>query len=254
MATAGQFGRTLARSGRLGLSETRYFGGRSISMGLLDSIIGAESGGDPNARNPNSSASGPSQFLDGTWIDTIAKHRPDLAASMSPQELIGLKSDPTLSRDMTAAYAADNAALLTKAGLPVTPGSQYLAHFAGPGGAVGLLNADPSTPAGAILGPAVVKANPFLANMTAGDVAAWAARKVGGAPAAPAPLAMGGPAPAAAAPAQPAPPPQAAPQQQTAASAPIAVPNYDAAPAPFALLPPRPRINLADAFAHIQRG
>ena len=34
---------------------------------LLDRIIGCESGGDPTARNPVSSASGILQFVDGTW-------------------------------------------------------------------------------------------------------------------------------------------------------------------------------------------
>lgn len=150
-------------------------------MGLIDSIIQAESGGNPNAKNPRSSASGPSQFIDSTWLSMLAEHRPDLVAGKSPEEILALKSDPQLSRDMTAAYAADNAGILSKAGLPVTPGSTYLAHFAGPQGAVGILNADPSMPVSAVLTPAAVKANPFLQGMTASDLRAWADRKVGGA-------------------------------------------------------------------------
>jgi hypothetical protein len=148
-------------------------------MGLIDSIIGAESGGNPNARNPNSSASGLGQFIDSTWLSTIRGARPDLAGK-SDQELLALKTDPQLSREMTEAYANQNQALLTKSGLPVTPGNTYLAHFAGPGGAVKVLQADPTVPVGDILGPAVVKANPFLAGMTAGDLQAWASKKVGG--------------------------------------------------------------------------
>lgn len=220
-------------------------------MALVDSIIGAESGGDPNARNPNSSASGAGQFIDLTWLDTIRAARPDLAAGKSDADLLALKSDPQLSRQMTDAYAAQNQGILSRAGLPVTPGTTYLAHFAGPGGAVGLLNADPSTPAGAILGPGVIKANPFLANMTAGDVANWASRKMGGQPA---PLAMGGPPQAAQA---PAPAPQQTPAQPAAApqyAAPSAPIQADPAPAPFALLPPRPKIDLAQVYAHLQRG
>src|SRR5690242_11717364 len=109
-------------------------------MALVDQIIGAESGGDPNARNPNSSASGVGQFIDSTWLSMLRKHRPDLADGQSDADLLALKSDPDLSRQMTAAYAADNAGILQHAGLAVTPGSTYLAHFAGPQGAVGILN------------------------------------------------------------------------------------------------------------------
>lgn len=212
-------------------------------MGLVDSIIGAESGGDPNARNPNSSASGAGQFLDGTWLDTIKGARPDLAQGKSDQELLALKSDPQLSQEMTAAYAAQNQATLSKAGVPVTPGSTYLAHFAGPGGAVKLLQADPNASAGDILGPAVVKANPFLAGMTAKDVQAWADRKMGGS--APQPQApQGAPAAPPGAPLnlipQQAPPifapqPQAAPQQQAAVPSPIdQIPAMQQAPIFFA--------------------
>src|SRR5581483_2792886 len=106
-------------------------------MGLIDQIISVESGGKSNAANPNSSAAGPGQFIDGTWLDMLARHRPDITGSRD--ELLALKNDPALSREMTAAYAGDNAGILSKAGLPVTAGTQYLAHFAGPQGAVGIL-------------------------------------------------------------------------------------------------------------------
>lgn len=149
-------------------------------MGLIDSIIGVESGGNPNATNPRSSASGLGQFIDSTWLSTIRSARPDLAQGKSDSELLALKTDPQLSREMTQAYADQNQALLTKAGVPVTPGNTYLAHFAGPGGAVKVLQADPTAPVGTILGDAAVKANPFLQGMTVGDLRAWADRKMGG--------------------------------------------------------------------------
>jgi hypothetical protein len=148
-------------------------------MSILEKIIGAESGGNPNARNPNSSATGAGQFLSGTWLDMMSRYRPDLTAGQSPDAILAMRTDPALSREMTARYADQNNQTLTNAGIPVTPGNTYLAHFAGPQGAVKVLQADPSTPAGDILGAAVVKANPFLASMTAGDLAAWAGRKMG---------------------------------------------------------------------------
>lgn len=217
-------------------------------MGLIDQIISVESGGK-NVSNPNSSAAGPGQFIDATWLDMLAKHRPDIAGSRD--ELLALKGDPALSKEMTAAYAGDNAGILSKAGHAVTPGTQYLAHFAGPQGAVGILNANPTTPAGAILGDRVVKANPFLANMSAGDLAAWADRKMGGKAA---PMSMAGPAqPAPAAAAPPgapmslAPPPPAAKQPafQIAGSGGVAGPNLaalTATPQLHNLLPARPNL------------
>ena len=147
-------------------------------MALVDSIISAESGGNAAARNPNSSASGLGQFLDATWVSMLAKHRPDIQGT--PEQLLALKNDPALSREMTAAYAADNGKILTGAGYEASPGNTYLAHFAGPQGAVKVLSADPNAPVSAILGAAAVKANPFLQGMTAADLQAWAARKMGG--------------------------------------------------------------------------
>jgi len=149
-------------------------------MSLVDQIIGVESGGNPNATNPNSSASGLGQFINSTWVSTLRQARPDLAEGKSDADLIALKSDPQLSREMTEAYANQNQAILSKAGVPVTPGTTYLAHFAGPGGAVKVLQADPNAPVESILGDAAVKANPFLRGMTASALQAWADKKMGG--------------------------------------------------------------------------
>lgn len=167
-------------------------------MAYEDKTVGAESGGDANAKNSRSSATGAGQFIDATWLDMLAKNRPDLTGSRD--ELLALRADPKLSAEMVTAYGNENAGRLSQAGLPVTDGTKYLAHFAGGAGAVGLLNADPSTPAASILGRGFVKANPRLAGYTAGDLAAWADREMGGG-AAPSrsasPMAMAGPAPAA---------------------------------------------------------
>lgn len=149
-------------------------------MSFIDQIIGAESGGKVTAKNPRSSALGPGQFIDSTWLNTVARHRPDIAQGRSRADLLALRTDPALSRDMTAALASDNQGILAKAGLPVTSGTTYLAHFAGPKGAVDILSAAPNRPVIDILGPAAVKANPFLQKMTAGELAVWADEKMGG--------------------------------------------------------------------------
>lgn len=156
-------------------------------MALVDRIIGVESGGNPYARNPRSSAAGPGQFIDSTWLSMIQKYRPDLAG-MDRATLLSMKSDPALSREMTQAYADENASGLKAAGFDANPGNTYLAHFAGLGGAKTVLGADPSTPVAGLLDASAVAANPFLKNMTAGDLVNWAAGKVGSSDGAAAPL------------------------------------------------------------------
>ena len=183
-------------------------------MSTVDQIIGVESGGDPNARNSRSSASGLGQFIDSTWVSMIQKHRPDLAQGKSRDDLIALKSDPDLSREMTARYADDNGQILAGAGLPVTPGTTYLAHFAGPQGAVKVLQSDPNAPVSSVLGEAAVKANPFLQGMTVSGLQAWADKKMGAQPA----------------PQQPAPPPAITMQAPT--QAPYIAPQLAAPQAP----------------------
>jgi hypothetical protein len=153
-------------------------------MSLADRIMGVESGGNPFAQNPRSSAGGAGQFIDATWLDMLRKHRPDIQGTR--EELLKLKFDPKLSKEMTDAYAADNGRILGQAGHAVTPGTTYLAHFAGPQGAVSLLSANPTASAESILGQQAIAANPFLKGKTAGDVIAWANQKMGGQPAQPA--------------------------------------------------------------------
>lgn len=209
-----------------------------------DSIIQAESGGDPNATNPNSSAVGTGQFIAPTWLSVIKQHFPDLAQGKSDDELLAMRTDPALSKQMTDAYASDNQATLRQAGVPVTPGTTYLAHFAGPQGAVKILQSDPNAPVSSILGAAAVKANPFLQGMTAQGLQAWAARKMG--TASPAQQASAAPA---AAPQQPQPalPAQAAPIFANAAPTAPAAPAYQDPTAPAAPMfaPARKPIDLS---------
>lgn len=230
-------------------------------MSLIDSIISAESGGNATARNPNSSATGAAQFIESTWLDMLAKNRPDLTGSR--EELLALRNDPRLSAEMAEAYANSNNAILSKNGLPVTAGTTYLAHFAGPQGAVSVLQADPGAPVSSVLSPDAMKANPFLAKMTVGDLRAWADRKMGGsspsaqpAPATPAAAPAGLLAPQASMglapifPAQGALQPQQAPQQQGGG-------YFDQMPAqmqaPPLIFPKRQQIDLSRLRAALQR-
>ena len=75
-----------------------------------------------------------------------------------------------------------------KRGLPVTPGSLYLAHFAGSAGAVAILTAEQEADAATVMARAdatrrtarekLVKLNPFLERLTVADLKLWADRKM----------------------------------------------------------------------------
>lgn len=176
-AYAGQQGGLVGRLRALQQEQAEFRPQRIQSRnGLVDQIVGAESSGNPNAANERSTARGAGQFLEGTWLEMLAKHRPDLTGSR--QQLLALRNDPTLATEMTEAYAADNAKKLAKAGYQATPGNIYLTHFAGPSGAVAVLNADPNASVSSVLARDVMAANPFLSTMTIGDMRAWADRKM----------------------------------------------------------------------------
>lgn len=155
---------------------------------LADLIISAESNGNTREKNKKSSASGPAQFLDDTWLEMISAYRPALAASHSPKEILALRRDPDLSREMTTRFMQRNAKILRKRNLPVTPGTLYLTHFAGVAGAIAILSGADNEHAATIIVEAdasghltrakLVAANPFLADFSVADLKHWADAKM----------------------------------------------------------------------------
>jgi hypothetical protein len=155
---------------------------------VVEQIIGVESDGDPNAKNKRSSATGLGQFLDETWLYMISAHRPDLAKGRSQAEILELRRDAKIAREITARFTERNAELLSKRGLPVTPGTLYLAHFAGSAGAVAILSATEGADAALVMASAdatgrtkrekIIKANPFLEGFTVANLRNWADRKM----------------------------------------------------------------------------
>lgn len=140
--------------------------------GYLNSIKQAESGGNPNAKNPNSSATGLYQFTGGTWED-VRRQAPQLG--LTPDG----RTDPAQQERAAAWLTAQNAKQLARAGIQVNPGSLYSAHFLGAGGATQALGLPDETPMAAAVSPEVIQANPHLANMTVGQFKQWSAEQGG---------------------------------------------------------------------------
>ena len=142
-------------------AATRY----GIEPETLIKIAKIESGGNPNARNPNpnSSAGGLFQFVDST------------ASRYGLQN----KYDPYQASDAAARLTRDNANILAKGlGRMPTASELYLAHQQGPQGAINLLK-NPDAKASDIVGARAVTSNGGNQNMTAANFAnMWANRMV----------------------------------------------------------------------------
>lgn len=159
-----------ASDGGLGDGRTRVASADPMS-GYMASVQQAESGGDPNARNPRSSAGGLFQFTDPTWNGLVERYGREHGLTVEG------KMDPAQQQTAMRLFTGDNAKALRTEGVAITPGSLYASHFLGAGAAPRVLTADPSTPMTALVGPEVIRANPTLADMTAGEFKEWAGRK-----------------------------------------------------------------------------
>ena len=153
-------------------------GGRAA---LKAKIGRAESPSDV-AKNPRSSATGRYQFVRDTWLSYYKRRYG--SQGLTDAQILAKRTDGNVQEVLMDDLLADNARFLQGEGQPETAGNLYLTHFAGQGGARKLFRADPNARAIDVLGAEVVRANPFLADMTARDVIAWAARKMDEAPSA----------------------------------------------------------------------
>lgn len=147
---------------------------------LVYRITTIESANNCKAANPLSSAVGLGQFIKSTWLRIIKDLRPDLMVGRSRVEILALRTDCDLALAMTTALTRENAAYIRAAGQQVTPGSLYLAHFLGPGGAAKALRSNRASGVADVMGADVVKANPFLSGKDVGWMIDWAARKMAG--------------------------------------------------------------------------
>jgi hypothetical protein len=141
-------------------------GALGTSFSFLMQTAKRESNFQLDAKAPTSSATGPFQFIEQTWLETLAKHGPSMGLgslsshieqtsggqysvqdSAMRERILNLRKDPAISAAMAAAYANDNASHLQKAlERPVTEAEVYLAHFMGPSGAEDFLKNHQSRP------------------------------------------------------------------------------------------------------------
>lgn len=147
---------------------------------FLDSLMRAESGGRRYAKNPLSSALGPFQFLETTFLDVVRRNFPDLIAGKTDAEILALRTDPKVARDAALVYTRENASFLAAKGVAITAGKLRLAFFAGVGGALKVLEAEPDELVSNLLSSAAIQANPFLKDMTASQLLARSEREASG--------------------------------------------------------------------------
>ncbi|MBT3072080.1 hypothetical protein KKP04_14565 [Rhodomicrobium sp. Az07] len=144
---------------------------------FLDRLMRAESGGRQFAKNPLSSALGPYQFIESTFLDVVKRNLPDLAAGKTDFEILALRTDYAISRTAALLYTRENAAALAEQNQPATPANLRLAFFAGAATALKVLEAEPEERVSGIFSEAAMRANPFLASMTARQLIERSARE-----------------------------------------------------------------------------
>lgn len=155
----------------------------TIVKGLTDDsleskVVRVESSGRANAQNPNSSATGPHQFIEGTWLDLVERHKPGWAQGKSRQEILNMRKNADASSEMYQHFRRENQAALTSAGIPINDTTEYMAHFFGADGTSAIWYADPFTPVQQLITKKAYDANPHLHGMTARDAINWAGRKM----------------------------------------------------------------------------
>lgn len=152
---------------------------------FLERLMLVESGGRDNAKNPRSTALGPFQFIETTFLDLTRRHFAAETKALTQAQVLALRTDRAFARRAAEVFVRECMAQLAAAEIPATFANLRLAYLVGPAGAVRLHRAEPTALVAAVLGAPVVQANPFMAGMTARGLIQWSERSIGG-PGAPA--------------------------------------------------------------------
>ena len=132
-----------------------------VDFSFLVRTAGRESGMNPRAKAPTSSAAGLFQFVEQTWLSTLKQHgakycyaryadlivkgsdgRYRVAGAEARKTVMDLRLDPHAASLMAGELASDHAAYLRgRVGRAPTSGELYAAHFLGPQGSARLIEA-----------------------------------------------------------------------------------------------------------------
>lgn len=140
-------------------------------------VATVESGNNPKAKNPNSTAGGLYQFIDSSFEGLNKKY--NLGYSLED------KYNPEKATKVFELFTKENEKVLQPIlGRELNDGDRYLAHFLGSGGASKFLKAyqqNPNAPINSVLSPQVIQANKgvFKNVNTVGDLYKWAGAKMG---------------------------------------------------------------------------
>jgi Transglycosylase SLT domain len=143
-----------------------------------------ESGYNPSAHAPSSSAAGLFQFVEQTWLGALKRHgakhgyggyadliheagdgRLSVSSADAKKAVLALRLDPRAASLMAGELATDNSAYLKgRVGRDPTAGELYIAHFLGPKGSGDLIEAAHARPgaSAASLFPEAASANPAI--------------------------------------------------------------------------------------------
>ena len=125
-----------------------------------------ESGLNPNAKAPTSSATGLYQFISQSWLAVVDQHGADhgldwaagaiqrdsrgrynVSDPATRRAILDLRKNPEVAAAMAGEFAADNRNYLEqRQGRQMAPVDLYLAHFLGAGGANKFLSAHAANP------------------------------------------------------------------------------------------------------------
>jgi len=153
-------------------------------FGFLMRTAARESGYNPSARAPTSSAAGLFQFVEQTWLGALKRHgakhgysgyadliqdsgdgRLSVSGADAKKAVLALRLDPRAASLMAGELAGENSSYLKgRVGREPTSGELYIAHFLGPKGSADLIEASQSRPAAvaASLFPEAASANPAI--------------------------------------------------------------------------------------------